>query len=247
MRNTLGMSTAIGHVLGLLGVWVSMLALTPTNASASARDPVALYGPELAFDVYRLGSKIGTHTVSFKRDGGDAIVATSDTKLVVTLLTVPIYSFTYSASARWVGGQMQALRARADTNGAITSVSAQTSGGIVSIRNAGGSTEVPAPLFPTNHWHVGVVGQDRVLNTITGQLNTVAIRKANTEAVATASGKVQATRYQYSGDLANVLWYDAAGRWVGMTFPGSDGIEIKFVCRRCQGGAASRAAKTSGR
>ena len=49
-----------------------------------------------------------------------------------------------------------------------------------------------------------------------------------------------ATRYAYTGDLDNEVWYDDVGRWVKMRFKGRDGSTIDYVCRRCQGGPAGK-------
>ena len=57
------------------------------------------------------------------------------------------------------------------------------------------------------------------------------------EPIMTERGEVMATKYLFSGELENTVWYDGAGRWVKMKFEGRDGIPITYNCRRCQGGA----------
>ena len=91
-----------------------------------------------------------------------------------------------------------------------------------------------SPLFPTNHWNAGVLGQTRVLNTLTGKINNVSILSKGIETVSTENGPIKATRYVYSGDLDNEVWYDDLGRWVKMRFKASDGSTINYVCKSCQ-------------
>jgi hypothetical protein len=97
-----------------------------------------------------------------------------------------------------------------------------------------GKFNTPAPIFPTNHWNVDVVNHTLVLNTLTGLLNTVSITAQGSETIPTENGPINATRYSYSGDLKNEVWYDNEGRWVKMRFEASDGSIIDYVCKRCQ-------------
>lgn len=211
---------------------------TPPNADPV--DPLALYGPAIEFDVYRKGSRVGFHRVRFAR-AGDAVVATTRFKLSVDFLFFTAYRFAYESVARWHGGQMVSLRATADDNGDHTAVRATLSGDAVAIDGPKGKTRAPAPLYPTSHWNAGVLGEDRVLNTLTGRVNAVAIAPVGREDVVTERGPVAATRYAYGGELETEVWYDEAGRWVKMRFAARDGSAIDYVCRRCQGGAQAEA------
>ena len=57
------------------------------------------------------------------------------------------------------------------------------------------------------------------------------------EPIPTERGDVVASRYSYTGDLADTeVWYDDVGRWVKLRFLGRDGTPIEYACRRCQGG-----------
>ena len=109
------------------------------------------------------------------------------------------------------------------------------------IDNTDEAFTVDLPLFPTNHWNAQVLGQDRVLSTLTGRVNEVRIQPQGRETVATERGDLPATRYTYTGDLETEIWYDDAGRWVKMRFEGRDRSTIEYVCRRCQGGSFSKA------
>jgi hypothetical protein len=89
------------------------------------------------------------------------------------------------------------------------------------------------PLYPTNHWNPEVLEPDRVLNTLTGDLTRVDIVRVGTETLDLPTGKVQAARYRYVGDLSLDAWYDDRGQWLGMRFKGRDGSEIRYLCATC--------------
>jgi hypothetical protein len=215
--------------------------IRPGDRSAGGRsDPVALYGGLLDFAVYRDGSRAGTHSVRFER-AGESVIVTGRFELDVEVLFFTAYRFEYVSVGRWRHGRLQALKTTVDDNGAKSSVRASRRDKGFSIEGPDGSLQAPAPLYPTNHWNADVLGETRVLNTLTGRINTVSIEPAGREAVTTERGPVWATRYVYKGELETEVWYDDAGRWVGMRFQARDGSTIDYACRRCQGIAAIRA------
>ncbi len=101
------------------------------------------------------------------------------------------------------------------------------------IEGPAGSATATGQLFPTNHWHAGVLAANRVLNTLTGRINQVTIEAAGPEAVEVAGGRLQATRYSYRGDLETTAWYDARKRWVKLRFQAKDGSTIDYLCLTC--------------
>ncbi|MDA0241037.1 MAG: DUF6134 family protein, partial [Proteobacteria bacterium] len=96
-----------------------------------------------------------------------------------------------------------------------------------------GQFESAEGLFPTNHWNSAVIRADRVLNTITGEINLVRIVDKGAEEINAEGRKIMARRYAYTGELETELWYDGDGRWVKMRFTGKDGSTIDYECLRC--------------
>ena len=204
-------------------------------------DPLMLYGPEIDFDVFRKGDKVGFHRVRFERVGEDVIVSNTF-QVEVDVLFFTAFRFVYQSEARWRHGQLMRLEADVNDNGKMVSVEAVREGGRMTIRNAVGQFVVDAPLYPTNHWNASVLPQTQVLNTLTGRVSNVSIEPRGREEVSTEWGDVAATRYAYTGDIRAEVWYDDAGRWVKLRFQGRDGSDIDYVCRRCQGTAVRQAA-----
>jgi hypothetical protein len=199
----------------------------PESRSADrSSDPIALYGGLLDFAVYRDGDLAGSHRVNFER-AGDSVIVTGRFELDVEILFFRAYRFDYVSVGRW-----------RDDNGAKSSVRASRTADGFSVEGPQGSLRTPAPLYPTNHWNAAVLGETRVLNTLTGRINKVSIDRTGQETVTTERGPVRATRYVYEGELRTEVWYDDAGRWVRMRFQARDGSTIDYACRRCQGAAA---------
>ena len=230
---------------GLIALVILMSPTVDGLAADSARsiNPMALYGNEIVFDVYREGTLVGSHKVKFS-ENKEYLNVRSVFRLEIKFLFLTAYSYLYESDARWQDGQLQTLEARTDDNGELTVVTAARDAALMQIKSVNGQFETDVLLFPTNHWHVGVLNQTQVLNTLTGRINNVRIVTGDRESIDTEIGPIQATRFAYTGDLENEVWYDDAGRWVKMRFKGTDGSIIEYVCRRCQGGA-SRAVNAS--
>ncbi|GAA0575742.1 DUF6134 family protein [Caenispirillum bisanense] len=215
-----------------LGLGALVAAVHP--AAAAQPDPLALYGPRIVYDVERNGAVIGRHEVTFTAAGpaGD-VVAEAASTMTVTLLGLPLYRFTYRSRDVWRDGVLAQLDAVTDDDGSRSTVTARRDGDGLVIDGSLGRLTATGPLFPTNHWNAAVRGSDQVLNTITGGLNAVTMTAAGRETVATRQGPVEATLWTYRGDLTADVWYDDAGRWVGLRFPARDGSTITYVCRQC--------------
>ena len=209
------------------------------SPGAEAGNPTALYGGGIDFDVYREGKKVGYHKVRFDRDGRDLLVS-SEFHLKIRVLFLTAFEYLYQAEGRWRDGHLQHLEAAVNDNGTKMSVEAERSGDLVAVASADGTVTERAPIYPTNHWNASVLPETRVINTLTGKINDVAIERRGRETVATEAGEVSATRYAYTGDLEADVWYDDAGRWVKLRFTARDGSVIEYACRCCQGAFPDR-------
>ena len=230
-------------------LWSMILAIVPSYAFADisqefgpASDPLALYGDEIYFDVYRSGEKVGFHQVSFEKSGADLTVR-SRFEVEVDVLFFTAFRYLYQSEGKWQGGRLKSLKAEVNDDGETFSVQAQRIGDKTRVETPEGSYLTKASIFPTNHWNPAVLPENQVLNTLTGRINNVKIEPQARETVDTMQGKVPATRFAYSGDLDTEVWYDDGGRWVKMRFKGRDGSMIEYVCRRCQGDAEGKLAQ----
>lgn len=235
---------AVGGVLlitTVLAVWSnaaradtaspSVGAFAPEQLASRAGTPMTLYPHGLTFDVLRDGSVVGQHRTTFRRDG-DALTVSARMDLTVKLLGLTLYGFAYQSTAEWRDGALRSLTAVTDDDGTVTRVTAQEEGGEMRVEGPNGAAGTEAPLFPTNHWHAGVLTRDQVLNTITGRIATVTITPGPVEWVSTGSGPRSARRFDYGGAIQVSSWYDAAGRWVKLRFK-RGGSTIEYRCRVC--------------
>ena len=203
------------------------------SAFSGLEDVNRLYRGDIVFDVVRDGRVVGRHDVTFGSDENGLLSVTSNMNLRIDFLGFFAYRFDYRSTSHWSDGKL--LRLDADTNddGTRRIVSAQYRDGSLQIIPAEGQPIVSEPLFPTDHWNAGVLGQTKVLNTISGKVAKISIEPKEYEAVVAEGRTVTARRYVYSGDIATTVWYDDSGRWLKMRFRGNDGSSIEYSCRRC--------------
>lgn len=218
-----------------------ILLATLAPASGQPFDPLRAYGEGMEFEVLRDGSPVGRHTVRFSRDGEDLIVDV-DMKVAISILGITVYRFGYRSEAVWRDGLIQRLDAFIDDDGKQKRIEAVSHGDAVTVDGPNGAHQGGAEVLPTNHWNPAVQGRDRVLNTLTGRIASVAITAEGSDEIETNRGRVRATRFAYSGDLHDIhVWYDDQGRWVQMRFIDKRGGTMEYRCVRC--GRAEPASK----
>lgn len=196
-------------------------------------DPFKLYGPSIEFAVFRKGAEVGTHRVTFKH-GREALHVEAELQIDIKLLFVTVYSYRYRSIATWRNGNLIRLTADVDDDGEKSRVVVSSDADGVTVDGPGGNLRGPSDVLPTNHWNAAVLAKSVVLNTLTGHLNTVTILDRGVDEVQANGTTVRARHYVYTGDLTDTeVWYDEAGRWVGMKFKGKDDSTIEYRCIRC--------------
>lgn len=204
-----------------------------TQTQAADLSVIDLYGDRLEFNVLRDGSVIGEHITRFSQEDNNLLVM-SRTKLEVSILFVPVYSFDYKSKEIWSGKELHSLNVSVSDNGKPKNFRASREDNILKVENDGMNYAIEGPAYTTNHWASNVVTQDKVINTLTGNINNVLIEAKGKETIKTASGNLEAIRYNYTGDLQDTsVWYDEFGRWVKLQFQAEDGSIITYECKNC--------------
>jgi len=195
-------------------------------------DPSKLYGGDIVFSVWRSGSEIGQHRVSFAFEDG-ALAVRSVLDLVVKFLGVAVYRYKYESHELWRDGALARLDATQDDNGTRSSVEARQNDGKLAVTGPQAQETVSGFILPSTHWDPQVIEARRLLNTLDGKIDSVKLVPVGIESVPVGSGTIQAMHYRYTGAIQAESWYDAAGHWVKLRFPGKDGTEIDYVCMTC--------------
>lgn len=201
-------------------------------ATCQEFDPIKRYGPVLQFQIRRNDSPVGSHTVNFNR-GRDGLQVIAQTAIDISFFGFNAYSFRYRSESLWRDGELSALSVKVDDDGEMSNVEASRDQSGLLVSGPDGEETLPSGIFPTDHWHCGVLGSTSVLNTITGKPNDVDITAKPSAMLSTTNGELRATQFTYDGELQTNAWYDRDGRWVGLQFKARDGSEITYRCMNC--------------
>lgn len=197
------------------------------NASTAAM----LYTEPRSYRIIRKGKTIGKHeleVVTREVSGGVEVSVDVNSKIKVRVLKVPVFSFNYVASERWLDGKLQSVTARTTENGTSSEVAASREGSRLVLQQ-GTNREVAETLNHTsNHWLPEVLISNELFNTLTGKRNEVDVQMLGKTTLELPGGATPAWHFRYSDSLQAQVWYDDSGRWLQLEFKGEDKSAIIY-------------------
>jgi hypothetical protein len=188
--------------------------LIPTGAYAAL--PVPPSG-RLGFNILRKGSPLGSHELTFSQQG-DKLTVQIEVHLLYKLLGLTLYHYTHHCTESWESGQVVALDSRTDDNGTPHHMSARRGPpGLVVQGSDAPRYTAPANAMPATHWNQHELDGPWI-NTQDGKLVHPRVSPAGSETIPAAGGrKIEARRYNLTGDVQMAMWYDRLG-WAGLSF-----------------------------
>jgi len=225
-------------LLAFLAVAPTLLkqAIAETAATLDERNPVAAYGHAVVYSVYRKNQKIGEHTLQFTNNDHKLLVDI-ESRIVVTVLKLPVFRFNYRSTETWIDGQLQSVDAATNNNGKKHQVSAKRISNNMPhllLKDKKGNTTTAKIAYTSNHWNSHALTADKMFNTLTGKANDIVLETIGVETISLGNdtkNTITATRYRLAGKLKTDVWYDNAGRWVQLRFKGEDGNAIEYRCK----------------
>lgn len=194
-------------------------------AFASAQDLRA--EQPIAFTVLRDGTPIGTHRVTFARQGADTI-AQVQIDLRVRFAGIAVYRYTHTSRETWRDGRLVALEARTDDNGARTTVTAQAAANGVAVEGPSGRFIAPADIVPTSYWRRDTVQRRQLLDTHYGRIAEISAGPPVNETKMVGARALPVRYWNLTGDLELAIAYSDQGVWSSMRFRlrGSDFVYL---------------------
>ena len=188
------------------GVGLLVPGLAPTAALAAPG--------RLAFQVFRNGTKVGEHQMTFSGADGDQTVAT-DVDMVVKVGPVPVYKYKHNATERWAGGKFVSIDATTNGNGKIQKTTARAFPGYVQITGPKGAVRGPADAVPFSHWNQASFGKPLFNQQEAKMLKVVC-------------AKVKPGHWQIRGEAEIDDFYDASGNWLALKGKLEDGSKMEY-------------------
>lgn len=210
-----------------LFVWGnSALALT-SRETFDVQAPETAYGQAVNYGIFRNDKPVGQHTVEF-RHGETGLQVLVESRIVVSILKVPVFKFNYNAEEVWQAGKLMSVATTVVEKGKTKSATLTPDGAEQTLVDTDGNRTRASLGFTSNHWHPGVLQNTTLFNTLTGRANRYTLTEVGQETLEVANSQIDATRYRYSGELNSDVWYDNQGRWVRLQFSADDGSVIEY-------------------
>jgi hypothetical protein len=184
-----------------------ILPLAPGLVLAATRN--------LTFAVFRNGSKIGEHQVSFAGDGA-ALTATTDAVMTVKLGPVPVFKYHHHAVERRADGVFASLETSTTSNGKGEHVEAERTSAGVHVDCTYGKTTLGPDANPLTHWNPQIFGGPPLFNPQTGKILKV------------RTARVTANHVTIRGEAEIDDFYDDAGAWQSLTGKLDDGSRVEY-------------------
>jgi hypothetical protein len=196
-------------------VWAGLILLPATQTSA---DTTSREG-SLRFAVDLDGRPIGEHTLTFEPQPDDNMNVAIDIDLNIKFGPFTVFTYSHKNRTQWRAGRLVSLQSETNDNGTPHQVRViSDSGGLRVIADDETAFSVTPSILPSTYWMASTVRQNQLINSQTGELLEVMVRRVGRELVNGPVGTIPATHYRMEGDLEIDLWYDDGGVLVGLAF-----------------------------
>ena len=170
----------------------------------------------VVFNVYRKGSLIGTHAITFA--GSDhQLHVTSRLDFAVKVAFITVYSYQQAANDDWENGVLVRSRIQTNDDGKETSVEAEARDGQLAVQGPAGSytTELGA-MTDISFWNEAITRGPVLVDSQSAELIKIQAEAATRERIMVRGQAVEARRFSMTGTKgrSGSVWYDDAGRLV---------------------------------
>ncbi|MDP3738010.1 MAG: DUF6134 family protein [Hyphomonadaceae bacterium] len=211
----------------IFGSVLAAFALFSTPAHAQDWKPSD--GDKLVFDVFRDGSKFGSHVVVFKQTGDDLTVD-SDINLKVNIGPLTVFHYVHDVTERYSASRLMSVAAKTKKDGRWKQLAAQATEGGLIVAGAAFKGLLSGVVIPSTHWNAAEMKQAAMFSTETGAMLPMKITDMGIEQVKVGAGTIEARRYNVKSEIEANFWYDASGRWVKCAFT-AQGSKVDYVLR----------------
>jgi len=186
----------------------SYLVLLLVSGGAFAAEPAA---GSYQYRIYHaLFGDIGAHEVAVRREGGRVVVE-HRAHLVVELLGVTAHERRSQYREVWQGDRLVAFEGLTIDNAERFEVIARAEGDHLVVEGAAGRSVAPAATVPSEPSLSLAIERSHFFDIKTGELLDATVRAAGPEWLKLGDQPIAADKYEVTGELEQIVWYDATG------------------------------------
>jgi hypothetical protein len=183
----------------------------------------------LSFRALRNGTPLGTHQISFHKDG-ETLVADIAIDYLVKFSFVTLFKYRLRAREIWTGGRLVSVRAETDNNGTPEFMNADREGDALYVNGSRVSRyRAPDRAVASTHWNIAQLDAP-MINPQDGTLLEFRVISHGESSVPNAAGQIRSARhFSLVGSNPFELWYDANDTWAALRAKVGDASVITYV------------------
>ncbi len=182
-----------------------------------------------SFDVYLDNKPIGYHSFELDGSAGDYTLTTR-ASFDVKILFINAFRYRHENVETWADGCLTGISARTDNNGEALRVDGEAMAGSFIVSSSGGEQVLPDCVQTFAYWNPEILTAERLLNSQTGEFETVDIVFEEREVLAVDGQEIEADRYALTTKEKTIrLWYSTVGeRWLALEAPARGDRKLRY-------------------
>jgi hypothetical protein len=202
------------------------LRLTTTAGLLLAAAGLLLLGVPLAragdvetrnFTVAVDGKKAGDYRLTIQRQADGTISTSAHSEVRVTILAIPVYTYSYEGAEVWKNGKLQHFHSMGKEKGKDFAIRADLDG-TMRVQANGQEHRASADVWMTSCWQLPAAqyrnNSVTLLGCDTGMEIASRLQYVGSEQISVAGQSMTCTHYRVMKDVAHDLWYDGQERLV---------------------------------
>jgi len=197
--------------LSLLGMALPVGALLQTGGVARSAAPPTGY----RWNILREDKTVGTHKVTYTENGAQRMIRT-EIEIAIRFLSFTVFRFAHDYTEAWEGDRLVGFHSLSERQSRAAHCLIRREGaGLLLVEGDNAPMPLPAEAAPLSWWNPAVLSRP-LLDTVSGHpVEQRPVRNGNS--------------WKLPGKPFTEATYDAAGRWVGFTTVGDDGVPVRYV------------------
>lgn len=215
--------------MGLLNrpvLLLSLIAIAPLSAMENSTTMPSL---NWKFGVLLDDKVIGYHHFRVSQHGDRQLLET-EAEFDVKFLFITAFRYRHRNVESWENGCLTSINAFTSSNGKELKVNGRLDADRFELNTMAGPETLPNCVQSFAYWMPGILDADRLLNSQTGEYETVSVAFSGNDAVVVGERSIDALKYTLStraGDIT--LWYSTDDhRWLALEAPAKGGRTLRY-------------------
>ncbi|HSN04235.1 MAG TPA: DUF6134 family protein [Nitrospira sp.] len=153
-----------------------------------------------------------------------------DAQFTVKFLYIPVYTYRHTNVETWEGACLREIRAETDDNGESFFVNGHSRNGQLQVQTQAGNWSSEGCIKTFAYWNPEWIKGERLLNSQTGEHQSVSIRAVGEETISVQGVPTRTTHRRIVTDKFSIdLWYSLNGRWVALQSTTKKGDTLRYT------------------